>query len=75
MGAELTKLLVDSKVNQVKEKLSWNEGDDGDKKGQEEEGYLPDELINRANEFFGQVEEEVLEGTSIQGLSTPTTIP
>jgi hypothetical protein len=61
MGAEMTKWLIDSKVEDIHKKMPWRDGDDDGRKEQQQADSVVDDL----GQMFGsRSEEEVEQGTS-----------
>jgi hypothetical protein len=60
MGAEMTKWLIDSKVEDIHKKMPWRDGDDDGRKEQQQADSVVDDL----GQMFGsRPEEEVEQGT------------
>ena len=61
MGAEMTKWLIDSKVEDIHKKMPWRDGDDDGRKEQQQADSVVDDL----GQMFGsRSEEEVEQGAS-----------
>merc|ERR1711974_368203 len=60
MGAEMTKWLIDSKVEDIHKKMPWRDGDDDGRKEQQQADSVVDDL----SQMFGsRAEEEVEQAT------------
>merc|ERR1711879_110192 len=57
MGAEMTKWLIDSKVEDIHKKMPWRDGDDDGRKEQQQADSVVDDL----SQMFGSRSEEEVE--------------
>merc|ERR1711879_945985 len=57
MGAEMTKWLIDSKVEDIHKKMPWRDGDDDGRKEQQQADSVVDDL----SQMFGSHSEEEVE--------------
>jgi hypothetical protein len=61
MGAEMTKWMIDSKVEDLHKKMPWRDDDDEGEKGQQQ---AADSIVDEFGQMFGQrTEEECEQGT------------
>merc|ERR1711974_306262 len=60
MGAEMTKWLIDSKVEDIHKKMPWRDGDDDGRKEQQQADSVVDDLSHM---FGSRSEEEVEQAT------------
>jgi hypothetical protein len=65
MGAEITKWLVDSKVEELHKNMPWKDNE----KKESQADSIADEFARRAGDVFGQTEEGPDEGTQTAFLS------